>query len=149
MTLAPDHRRRELAQIHIAKAQLGLDDSAYRDMLWTLGRVRSSADLDYAGRQRVLEHLKKCGFQPRPPKPERPKDPAWAWVNNAAEDRKSTLRKIAVMLKAADRDKAYADAIAKRMFGVDLVEFCPSDQLRRVVAALEFDRRRREARETR
>ena len=143
MTLAPDHRRRELAKIHIAKTQLGIDDGAYRDMLWTLGRVRSSADLDYAGRQRVLEHLKKCGFQPKPPAPERPKDPMWGWVNNAAQDRQPTLRKIAVMLKDRDREKAYADGIAKRMFGIDLVEFCAPDQLRRIVAALEYDARRR------
>ena len=145
MTLAPDHRRRELAMIHIAKSQLGMDDGAYRDMLWTLGRVRSSADLDYAGRQRVLEHLRKCGFTPRPPKPERPKDPAWSWVNNAAADRQPMLRKIAVMLKDRDREKAYADGIAKHMFGVDLVEFCAPDQLRRIIAALEYDARRRGA----
>jgi len=146
MTLAPDHRRAELAKIHIAKVQLGMDDGAYRDMLWTLGRVRSSADLDYAGRQRVLEHMKKCGFQPKPPKTERPKDPAWGWVNNAAQDRQPTLRKIAVMLKDRDCEKTYADGIAKRMFGIDLVEFCAPDQLRRIVAALEYDARRRQAR---
>ncbi len=143
MTLAPDHRRRELAMIHIAKAQLGMDDGAYRDLLWTLGRVRSAADLDFTGRQRVLEHLKNCGFTPRPSKPERPKDPAWAWVNNAAADRQAMLRKIAVMIKAADREKAYVDAIAKHMFGIDVAEFCAPDQLRRIIAALEFDRRRR------
>lgn len=146
MMAAPDHRRRELAQIHIAKAQLGMADDAYRDMLWTIGRVRSAADLDFAGRQRVLEHLKKCGFKPRPGKTERPKDLAWAWVNNAAADRQPMLRKIAVMLKAAEREKAYADGVAKHMFRVDLVEFCAPDQLRRIVSALEFDRRRREAR---
>jgi phage gp16-like protein len=57
------------------------------------------------------------------------------------------LRKIAVMLKDADREKAYADAIAKTMFSVDDVVFCPPDQLRRVIAALEYDRRRREDKE--
>jgi phage gp16-like protein len=58
MTASPDTRRRELAQIHIAKAQLGLDEETYRSMLWTVGRVRSAADLDYAGRNAVLEHRK-------------------------------------------------------------------------------------------
>lgn len=149
MSLAPDHRHRELAQIHIAKAQLGMAEETYRNLLWTLGRVRSAADLDYAGRRRVLEHMKACGFEPRPPKPERPKDPAWAWVNNAAPDRQAMLRKIAVMLKSAGREKVYADGIAKQMFGVDLIEFCAPDQLHRVVAAMEFDRRRRQARESR
>lgn len=59
-------RSTELAKIHIAAEQLGLrrvgDDSAYRDMLWTIGRVRSAADLDAGGRQAVLAHLRRCGF---------------------------------------------------------------------------------------
>lgn len=60
----------ELAKIHIAAEQLHLirpaDDSAYRDMLWSIGRVRSAANLDSFGRQAVLKHLKTCGFVDRP-----------------------------------------------------------------------------------
>jgi phage gp16-like protein len=63
-------RSTELAKIHIAAQQLGLrtpfDDTAYRDMLWSVGRVRSAKDLDAAGRDRVLKHLRGCGFQDRP-----------------------------------------------------------------------------------
>jgi phage gp16-like protein len=55
------------------------------------------------------------------------------------------LRKIAVMLKDAEREKAYADGIAKQMFGVDLVEFCKPDQLHRIVAAMVKDQNRRAA----
>ena len=143
MTAAPGTRRRELAQIHIAKAQLGMADDSYRDILWTVARVRSAADLDYGGRKAVLDHLKARGFKARAPKEKRPSD--WDWVNNAAADRQAMLRKIAVVLKDANREKAYVDAIAKQMFGVDLVEFCKPDQLHRIVSALEFDRRRRES----
>ncbi len=143
MSAAPDTRRRELAQIHIAKSQIGMTDDGYRDMLWTVARVRSAADLDWAGRKAVLDHLKACGFKARAPKATRPT--GWEWVNRAAADRQAMLRKIAVMLKAAGRDKAYVDAIARRMFSVDLVEFCKPDQLHRIVSSLEFDRRRREA----
>lgn len=143
MTAAPDTRRRELAQIHIAKAQLGLEEDTYRAMLWAVGRVRSSADLDYAGRRAVLEHLKARGFKTAAPKVTRPS--AWDWVNKAAPDRQALLRKIAVMLKLDDREKAYADGIAKQMFGVDLVEFCKPDQLHRIVAAMVKDQARRAA----
>ena len=52
-------RNAELAAIHIAKAEAGMADDSYRDMLWTICRVRSAADLDYAGRRRVLDHLRK------------------------------------------------------------------------------------------
>lgn len=61
MTAAPDLRKRDLAAIHIAKAQLGLDDGTYRDTLWTVARVRSAADLDFAGRKAVLDHLRSRG----------------------------------------------------------------------------------------
>lgn len=64
----PDRRRRELAAIHIAATELGLidngDDAQYRDMLWTVARVRSAAKLDAAGRQRVLDHLRGLGWSP-------------------------------------------------------------------------------------
>ncbi|HET7266791.1 MAG TPA: regulatory protein GemA [Oleiagrimonas sp.] len=60
-------RNRELAMIHIAAQQLGLirahDDSAYRDMLWSIGRVRSAGKLDTAGRFAVLKHLENCGWK--------------------------------------------------------------------------------------
>jgi len=53
----------ELAKIHIAAQQLGMDDDTYRDMLWSVGRVRSAKDLDLAGRAAVLAHLGACGFR--------------------------------------------------------------------------------------
>jgi phage gp16-like protein len=65
-------RSMELAKIHIAAEQLGLrrpgDDSTYRDMLWSIGRVRSAKDLDAPGREAVLRHLRHCGFVDRPAK---------------------------------------------------------------------------------
>ncbi len=56
-------RNNELAMIHIAAQQIGMDDSTYRDMLWTVARVRSAKDLDLAGREAVLGHLKACGWK--------------------------------------------------------------------------------------
>lgn len=144
MTAAPDDRRRQLAQIHIAKKQLCMDDETYRAMLWTIGRVRSSGDLGDQGRRQVLDHLKGRGFKPKAPPKE--KSSSWDWVNKAAPDRQALLRKIAVMLKDADREKAYVDAIAKHMFHVERVDFCPPDQLWRIVATLESDKKRREKR---
>lgn len=60
-------RRAELAKIHMAAEQLGMDTgdkdegSEYRSMLWTVACVRSAAELDWAGRKKVLDHLKACG----------------------------------------------------------------------------------------
>jgi phage gp16-like protein len=56
-------RNNHLAMIHIAAQSLGLDDDTYRDMLWTVARVRSAKDLDNAGREAVLKHLTACGWK--------------------------------------------------------------------------------------
>lgn len=62
--MTPNQRRKiDLAKIHIGKNQLGMDEETYRSMLWTIGRVHSSADLDFAGRMAVLQHLKARGFK--------------------------------------------------------------------------------------
>lgn len=67
MDASRDRRKSELAQIHMGATALGLirtgDDSAYRDMLWTVAGVRSAADLDHHARQRVIEHLVSRGWQ--------------------------------------------------------------------------------------
>ncbi len=61
-----NNRNNELAQIHIAKQQLGLDDETYRSMLFTVARVESSKDLDYAGRLAVLDHMRARGWSNKP-----------------------------------------------------------------------------------
>jgi phage gp16-like protein len=53
------------AILHIAKAELGLDDGTYREMLFAWGKVRSSKDLNSNGYAAVLAHLKKSGFKMR------------------------------------------------------------------------------------
>lgn len=138
-------RRRELAAIHIAAQQLGLDREAYEAMIYTVagpsslrdGKI-SAAHLDHVGRRRVLEHLKRLGWRRMAPKTApiaRPTPP---------DDRIRMVRKIRAILAEAHRPQEYADALARRMFGVDRYEWCLPDQMHRLVAALSYDRARRE-----
>jgi phage gp16-like protein len=62
-----DIRRRDLSKIHIAKKDLALDDDTYRVIVSQIGGAASgsSADLDLAGRRKVLEHFKSKGWKPR------------------------------------------------------------------------------------
>jgi len=57
-------RLRDLALIHLAKQQLGLDDDTYRALLWHVAGVRSARELDPAGRVAVLTRLREHGFRP-------------------------------------------------------------------------------------
>lgn len=61
-------RNSGLAQIHIAKKDLAMADDTYRQILWAVARVKSAKDLDHAGRQKVLDHFKSCGWKPAPPR---------------------------------------------------------------------------------
>ena len=124
-------RQRELAMIHIAKKQLGMDDETYRALLWTLCRTHSAADLDAAGRERVIRHMRLLGFRPR--RRGRTRPPA---------DKHDLVAKIRALL--GDRPEQYADGIARRMYGVERYEWCTHEQLRGIIAALNYDRRRRE-----
>ncbi len=135
-------RTSSLAQIHIAKKQLGMDDGTYRAMLWGVARVNSAADLDHAGRAKVLAHLKACGFKSLPPATPTPGRPG----NMDHPTRGPMLGKVEALLLDAGRPWAYAQAMAKRMFQVDALDFCHEGQLHSLVAALEVDKRRRAAR---
>jgi hypothetical protein len=160
--IAPDTRRRELAAIHILAAQLGMDtrdpnpESEYHAMLYAVGGAAarrdgeiSAAHLDFAGRRRVLDHLhalmRARGLK-RPRRSAPAADRDYGRKPQVAADRQALVDKIEALLTAAARPWNYVRAMARRMFGVDQLEWATADQLRRLVAALEYDRRRREGR---
>lgn len=141
--IAPEARNRELAAIHVGKKALGLDDGTYRDMLFMVARVRSAADLDHAGRRAVLEHMRQRGFERtvnRPAPADHGKKP------QVPADRQALVDKLEAQLASAARPWNYVRAMAKRMFHVDQIEWASAEQLRKLVAALEYDARRRAAR---
>lgn len=123
--------------IHCAKRELDLSDEVYRDVLWTLSRVRSAADLDSYGRSRLLEHFKHLGWKPRKPKGVR-RNPGQVRVG-----RDAYLSKITAQLTELHEEWSYADTIVGRMFDMDSVRFCDESQLRKVVAALYYEIKRR------
>ncbi|ARU30876.1 hypothetical protein CAP31_03750 [Sulfuriferula sp. AH1] len=129
---APDIRKRELAQIHVAKTQLCLDDETYRAMLWTVARVKSAADLDWTGRKQVLDHLKAKGWKKTTKS--RPA-PAKSKAHLVAKVR-------ALLIDAGNRPDTYADGMARRMFSVERFEWCDSRQLVKIIAALVIDSKR-------
>ena len=160
MTARPDDRRADLARVHILAESLGMDTtdkhpaSEYRSTLYAVGGPTAKRDgeisaafLDHVGRRRVCAHLAQLARargikQQAPPigKAGRP---------TPAPDRAPMVRKIRAMLYEAGRQDAYADGLAKKMFHVEMFEWCAPDQLRRVIAALCYDRGRRRAREAR
>lgn len=123
-------RQNDLAKIHMAKTDLGLDDDTYRDMLFTVARVRSAADLDFSGRRRVLDHLKSRGWRPgRGKKPRKHADPLGAKI-------------LALWLELRDRglisdaSEAALGGWLKRQTGVQAIRWLDNRQAHLVIEAL-------------
>lgn len=111
-------RKKELAQIHIARQQLGMDRDTYQAMLWSVARVRSAADLDWTGRKRVMDHLMACGAKIGRKAPRKPSaNNEWAFIDRMPEDRRPMLRKLAAMARRNGLSKAYMEGIGKQMGG--------------------------------
>jgi len=146
-------RRRDLAKIHIAKKQLGLDDESYREILYQVAGVRTSAMLDEAGRILVIKRFKELGFKPVRSN----KNDGYASFHRTAAksgmhvpataDRSPLLSKIGAILADLSLPWSYADGIAKRMFKVDRVRWLYPVQLHKVVSVLIYSKKRKEKNE--
>ena len=135
-----ESRKRDLAKIHIAKKQLGLNDDSYRAMLQMVAGVNSAAHLSMGGRRKVLAHLHKAGFRAKSPKrayPGRPNFERLAGTGNLA-----LIKKIEAYLAEANRPWRYAHRMAQKICKVDRVQWCKPEQLIKLVAAMEYDARR-------
>lgn len=60
-----DNRKKALAQIHIAKKQLGLDEGVYREMLVNLTGKPSCSMMAIGELYQVIQALEKAGFKRR------------------------------------------------------------------------------------
>lgn len=130
-------RRTELAKIHIARQALGLDDDTYRDVLWAVCRVKSSADLDSKGRFKLIKHFESLGF-----KAARKKAPKTSGRMTSEQ-----MGKIEALLADAGRPWGYAHGMARQMFKRDRLEWITVGEARKLIAALEYESQKRRARE--
>lgn len=142
--MSKDLRQKDLATIHIHKTRLGLDDDCYRALLEGLTGKRSAAALDAGERWRVICEFRRLAGEPAAvPKESNKRSNKRP---GAGQDKAALVGKVHALLADAKRPWAYADGLAAKMFGVDLVQWCDASQLWRLVAALEYDKRRREKR---
>jgi len=144
-----DTRKGLLAKIHIAKAQLGLDDDAYRAVLAAHG-VESAKDLDTKGLEAVLTHMEKLGWEAKVARTRKrdkhaaPANLARGGRKGAAKpyDRSALMTKIEALLADKGREQGkhvpwdYAAAILLRMYKVDRLEWATAEQLKGVMVAL-------------
>jgi phage gp16-like protein len=140
---------REIRKIHTAIHVLGMDDEAYRSLLKDLFPelfVKKDPTCKALSTRQYLVLLKDLegkGFVPKG-KPEKGRKTYPHRPENMGDPEKGRLlHKVEAYLTEAKRAWAYADGMARRMFKVDKVKWCSAWQLHKIVAALEYDARRR------
>jgi phage gp16-like protein len=123
--------------IHVLRRQLDLDRDAYENLLQYVAGVTSSTALDAAGREAVLNELRRRAGQQTRPYPGKPH-------NFESMAMPTTIAKIEAQLADMGLSWSYADAIARRMFGIARVAWCrKQDQLAAIVAALHVEQEKR------
>ena len=150
-------RRNQLAKVHIAKKELGLDDDTYRDLIKRVGGIDrayvniageksaegviSSRHLTYLGLKILLEELKAAGFKGKKSNIKgRPHN-----IDSETNPTAAQLRKVEALLTDAKRPWAYAEAMALRMYKKQTLTFCNHTELSGIISALMKDAKKREA----
>ena len=160
VSLPVEKRRAELAKIHVAKKQLGMDDETYRDMLMSQFGVESARDLSEHQRKSCILHMQRLGFEPKRGKaspqrtgaPRKRRDvPLTLEKDDSGLGRDVYMRKIEAMLAEKGRVEGtvvpwgYAVAILKKQSGgvTRCFEHATVEQLRGVISALTYDAKRK------
>ncbi|TAM05608.1 MAG: regulatory protein GemA [Paraburkholderia sp.] len=127
----PQFRPRLIRLIHVAKRDLNMHDDSYRSVLRQIGGKASAADLTVPELEKVLEHLKRCGFKVRSSKGTR----------RQADDAQSRMIRglwleLAACGAVQNRAEEALAAFVKRMTGVDALDWLSSAQASRVIEHL-------------
>lgn len=121
---------KEKAILHIAKAQLGMSEDDYRDMLRSVG-VSSSKELNFRMFDELMKRLHAAGFRKAHKSAKKS-----GMHKPAAKEKEPMLSKISAILATLDLPWSYADGIARQMFGVEMLRWCDSEQTYKVLQCL-------------
>lgn len=128
-------RSKLIAIIHVGKKELGLDDDTYRDLLQAVAGKRSAKDLNITELNKVIRSLEQKGFKHESKR-------SFGTKPDVASQKEPLMGKIEALLADQQLHWNYAKAIAKQMFNKEALEFCTKKELYRIVAALEYKKKR-------
>ncbi|STZ75544.1 gp16 family protein [Bergeriella denitrificans] len=123
-----DTRKKMIAKIKIGQKELAMAEQDYRAMLLRVTGKSSCALLSEGELERVLRELGRLGFASQSAG-RRP-------LRRVAA--KPLMGKIEALLLDNGWTWAYANGTAKRMFGVERVEYLDNERLHKVAAALQI-----------
>lgn len=127
--------KKQLALIHIAKKQVDMTETEYRDLLGSVNAV-SSKDLDGKSFSIVMNHFAQLGFK---------STSTYRPENGLPQGKQVYLRKIDAILDDLDLKRDYADRLAKNRFGVEKVHWLDPRKIRKVMQMLIYHQKRQQA----
>lgn len=139
-------RLRYIKGIQAMRRKFHLEDVEYRDLVERISRqhgpaVRSAGECTLAQLSAIATELRKKEQQP-----EQRAKAARGWAGRPKGDMAPQVAKIEALLADAGREWAYAHSVAKRICKVNRVEWCNTEQLGKLIAALQIDAHRRQRR---
>lgn len=133
-------RRAEIAQIHIAKKELALEDDAYRALLLQVTGKESSKDLTWQERKALLDHFKKVGFKVKSKVVQKTPAVDQRDVNQTLEPQYLKILALWTDLYNCDAVRVNTESAVriyiKRMTGCDDYRFCNGKQIETVIESL-------------
>ena len=123
-------KRPLLAKVHIAKAQLGLDDEQYRDILRRVTGKESASKCRYSQLVDLINEFKALGWKTKAKKAFRkaPSDPVKKIY--------ALWGKLQKLGAVQSTDKTALDAFVKKYTGIDSVQWLQSAQQQKIIEIL-------------
>lgn len=125
-----------IAKIKIAQKELKMDDDTYRIVLQRVVGKISCTQMTMLELERVCAEMQRLGFAPLRPAPEK--------IPLHFAEHSAQFKKIHVLLKKNGKTWAYANGIAKKMFGKSKVNQCNGNEIRSIIAALNYHIKKQE-----
>lgn len=138
-----DARMSQLATIHIGRQRLGMAEDVYRDLVERISAQhgkpqRSAAQCSSRQLSAILDEMRRLGFAPKASPKTRGKPRNFKQLPEY-------ITKIEALLAELKAPWSYADAIARRMFGIERVSWCTNGaQLQKVLAALDYEHKKQD-----
>ena len=133
-----DARLHLIRLVHVARRELQLDEDTYRTMLVAKGGADSTANMDVAALQAVLDHMKRSGFKVRSSSSSKPGRKPDRRQDSSASGRKVRalwlfLHRLGAVQDPSERALA---AYVKRIAKVDDMHWASSARMHDVIETL-------------
>lgn len=125
-----ERRRKLIARVKMAQAELKLDDDVYRAVLLRVTGKNSCRELNESQLLATIRELERLGLKP------------YHRMPMQFKKNMPLMKKIEALLADKGLPWAYADGMARKMFNKNSVSLLDGSQLHKIVAALEISAKR-------